>query len=178
MKSLKNKFKIILVILLIAIIAGGISGYATYNYLSKDVVYTKPDGTTINVEIALNELYQKNNQEIIDNLEKLTDGINSEGDYFYIYNPDKIKWNETQLDNVNCFKKVVYCYKTAGNNKNFTATLPFNIDGANMQVQLIKKTNNQGWKPIIIGASGNNIDIDLNYGYPEIDEYYFAVLIK
>lgn len=60
---LKNKLKIILVIVITAILVGGISGYATYNYLAKDIKYTKADGTETNLENSLNELYSLYNKE-------------------------------------------------------------------------------------------------------------------
>lgn len=55
---LKNKFKVILAILISIIFASGLSIYATYNYLASDVSYTR-DGETISVETALNELYER-----------------------------------------------------------------------------------------------------------------------
>lgn len=57
---LNNKLKIVLVIVITAILVGGISVYATYNYFAKDIIYKKMDGTQINVEDALNELYLRN----------------------------------------------------------------------------------------------------------------------
>lgn len=54
--------KIILIIILSIIIASGVSVYATYNYLAKDIKYIKTDGTQISVEDALNELYNSNNK--------------------------------------------------------------------------------------------------------------------
>ena len=50
------------------IIVGSISVYATYNYLAGDICYIKSDGTEVNVESALNELYEgvKNNLSKID----------------------------------------------------------------------------------------------------------------
>lgn len=60
-KILKNNIKIILAILITAVIAGGVSVYATYTYLAENVEYTKANGTKVSVEEALNELYNKNN---------------------------------------------------------------------------------------------------------------------
>ena len=54
---MKIKIKMIITILIIIILVSGLSVYATYNYLAKDIGYTKGDGTTISVEKALNELY-------------------------------------------------------------------------------------------------------------------------
>lgn len=62
---LKNKFKIILVIVISGIITSGLSVYATYNYFAKDISYTKSDGTEINVEQALNDLYDKSKNYIL-----------------------------------------------------------------------------------------------------------------
>lgn len=63
---LKNKLRIVLTIVVIAILAGGISVYATYNYLASEVKYTKEDGTETDVEKSLNELYEKINTKKID----------------------------------------------------------------------------------------------------------------
>ena len=56
---LKNKLKIILSMVIIVVLVGGLSVYATYNYLATNVSYTKSNGETISVEDALNELYNK-----------------------------------------------------------------------------------------------------------------------
>lgn len=45
------------------IIVSSISVYATYNYFAKDISYRKADGTELNVEQALNELYAKHNMK-------------------------------------------------------------------------------------------------------------------
>lgn len=60
----KNNLKLILVILIICVLISGLSVYATYSYLAKDVSYTKKDGTTINVGDALNELYNRNTGDV------------------------------------------------------------------------------------------------------------------
>ena len=56
-----KKLKVVLIVLITSIFVGGISIYATYNYLASDVKYTKKSGEEINVEEALNELYQVQN---------------------------------------------------------------------------------------------------------------------
>lgn len=61
MKVSKNTLKIIFIVFVMGILVSGMSVYATYNYLAKDVKYTKPDGTETDVEKSLNELYQKIN---------------------------------------------------------------------------------------------------------------------
>lgn len=62
---LKNKLKIILSMVIIVVLVGGLSVYATYNYLATNVSYTKSNGETISVEDALNELYNKNKSESV-----------------------------------------------------------------------------------------------------------------
>lgn len=47
---MKNKIKIILILIITIIITSSITAYATYNYLAKDIKYTKADGTEINLE--------------------------------------------------------------------------------------------------------------------------------
>lgn len=58
-----KKIKVIFIIIICIIIFGTICTFATYSYFSKDIFYTKKDGTEISVEEALNELYN-NNQKI------------------------------------------------------------------------------------------------------------------
>lgn len=60
MKISKNKFKLIFIILILGMIVSGVSVYATYNYLAKDVSYIKENGEELNLEEALNELYDRN----------------------------------------------------------------------------------------------------------------------
>ena len=59
-----RKYKTLIIILLIILFTNCISVYATYTYFAKDISYTKKDGSTINVESALNELYLKKDKEI------------------------------------------------------------------------------------------------------------------
>jgi len=59
-----RKYKTLIIILLIILFTTCISVYATYTYFAKDISYTKKDGSTINVESALNELYLKKDKEI------------------------------------------------------------------------------------------------------------------
>ena len=54
---MKNKTKLILLVVLLIIITSSISVYATQLYMAKDISYTKSDGTQTNVESALDELY-------------------------------------------------------------------------------------------------------------------------
>lgn len=64
MKISKKTLKIIFIIFMIGILTSGISVYATYRYLAKDVSYVKSNGEELNVEEALNELYSKNTTDI------------------------------------------------------------------------------------------------------------------
>lgn len=59
---MKNKIKIILILIITIIITSSITAYATYNYLAKDIAYTQTNETTNieNVEQALNDLYKRN----------------------------------------------------------------------------------------------------------------------
>lgn len=54
---MKNKIKLVLLVVLLMIITSSISVYATQLYMAKDISYTKFDGTKTNVETALDELY-------------------------------------------------------------------------------------------------------------------------
>ncbi len=87
MKNLNNKLKIILIIALTSILVGGLSSYATYNYLAKDISYTKSNGTIVSVENALNELYNFPFKNLVFLDRKITaDDINLELDYTSDFN--------------------------------------------------------------------------------------------
>ena len=64
MKNIIKKIKIVIIIIISIFLISGISVYATYNYFSKNVSYTKKDGTEISVEDALNELYNSKSNKI------------------------------------------------------------------------------------------------------------------
>lgn len=64
MKIGKKTLNKIFIICITAILASGISVYATYNYLAKDVSYIKSNGEELSVEEALNELYSKNTSDV------------------------------------------------------------------------------------------------------------------
>ena len=57
---MRNRFKIVLIIIISMIVVSSISVYATYNYFANDIKYKKENGTEISVEDALNELYSIN----------------------------------------------------------------------------------------------------------------------
>ena len=57
MNFLKKNAKTIVSFIAGAVLIGGISTYAAYNYVASQVGYTKKDGTEIDVSQALNELY-------------------------------------------------------------------------------------------------------------------------
>lgn len=60
---MKNKIKITVILIITIIITSSITAYATYNYLAKDIKYTKADGTETDLENSLNELYSLYNKE-------------------------------------------------------------------------------------------------------------------
>ena len=49
---------------LIILITNCISVYSAYTYFAKDIIYTKKDGSKIDVENAINELYSQKTKEI------------------------------------------------------------------------------------------------------------------
>ena len=182
-KFLKSR---IFAFLLGAILFTTLTSVAAYTLIANDVGYTPKDSTwkkfndedITNVKDALDELHLKIDQVVLDNMARLTDGVRYDGEYFYIYTPPKIIWNEASSDIVN-YEKILFCHKIAGNNANFLADLPFSLDGKTFEVKLIKKIGNYGWNPSIRpSTSGNHLDIDVNYGSPELAEYYFVILIK
>lgn len=80
----KENLKVILAIIITAILATGTMVLASYNYFAKDIEYKKSDGTKINVENALNELYTRNVQ--FQNTELLfhkNDGLSFSGTYTF-----------------------------------------------------------------------------------------------
>lgn len=80
---MKIKIKMIITILIIIILVSGLSVYATYNYLAKDIGYTKGDGTTISVEKALNELYNNVNLTNIPSIDSIWLANTQSVDYTY-----------------------------------------------------------------------------------------------
>lgn len=58
---MKNKYKFLIILIIGIIIGSSLTVYSAYTYFSKDIKYTKKDGTQISVEDALNELYSKDN---------------------------------------------------------------------------------------------------------------------
>lgn len=58
MKFIKKHIKLIIGIIVGMILVSSLGVYAAYNYLASDVSYTKADGTKINVQDALTELYR------------------------------------------------------------------------------------------------------------------------
>ena len=67
-----KKLRIIVIVLIGILLVGGISAYATYTYLAKDVEYTKANGTKVSVENALNELYENKQFQSYDMLNSAT----------------------------------------------------------------------------------------------------------
>lgn len=91
--------------MIIMILTSCISIYATYNYFAKDVSYTKADGTEINVEEALNELYQSQCFEF-DNAELLyskNNGLSFSDNYTFDGRHQKVilfLWGASRDNNV------------------------------------------------------------------------------
>lgn len=65
-KNNMKKWKLIIIIIVEMILASSLSVYATYNYLASNVSYTKTDGTKINLETALNDLYSIKAEQNVD----------------------------------------------------------------------------------------------------------------
>ena len=71
-KIIKNKTFLIVIL---CIISCGIGVYAATTYKASDVVYNASDGSSMNVNDALNDLYSKfnkNDEELILNVESIT----------------------------------------------------------------------------------------------------------
>ena len=163
-----------------AILFSSVTGVFAYNILAKDIEYTPSDETwsVNNVKSAIDELYGTSKTINIDELEKLQTGVSFEGDYFYIYTPNikNIEWDDI-TSNMN-YEKIIFCHKESGHNANFTATLPFSLDGKTLEVKQLKIIGNSSWNPVTKNSSGINLNVDVNYGTPETAEYYFYVGIK
>lgn len=65
MNFLRKNAKTIVAFITGAVLIGGITTYAAYNYYASQVSYTKKDGTEISVEDALNDLYSKKDWELL-----------------------------------------------------------------------------------------------------------------
>lgn len=172
-KILKSR---IFLVIICGIIFTSIGVLAAEEIIASDVKYKN---TT--VEKALDSLYYKN-IDSLEELEKQTTGVAAVGDYFYVYTPKTIDWEEAGVFGAG-YEKIVFCHKApsslGASAPNFTATLPFSIDGKSLDIKLIKKINDRGWNPSArSGTSGNNLNIDVNYGTPEDGEYYFLIGIK
>ena len=70
----------IFLIVILCVISCGIGVYAANTYKASEVLYTSSDGTSMNVEDALNELYEKNNNSS-NNLKIYEINFNSGGDH-------------------------------------------------------------------------------------------------
>ena len=68
----------------------GFSVYSTYNYLAKDIIYTKSNGENISVNDALNELYnlKNNNSDSYSTMGYITASSDQNGGYYAPYKPD------------------------------------------------------------------------------------------
>lgn len=89
---IKNRIKMIIIVIIGIIIVSSISVYATYNYLAGDICYIKSDGTEVNVESALNELYEGvNHVEFYINTFR-GNGSNSSGVSIYGFNYPEYKY--------------------------------------------------------------------------------------
>lgn len=87
MKFIKNNIKILIIIIITAILFSGLSIYATYTYLAKDIIYI-PDNSNFkvnNVEDALNELYEsvKTNISGLDTSKLLYTSTSHNGSYTF-----------------------------------------------------------------------------------------------
>lgn len=121
---LKNKFKVILAILISIIFASGLSIYATYNYLASDVSYTR-DGETISVETALNELYERKSINDIPDTYTIR-AASFAGVYNYNSSPIEVINLDLSLFKIIGYTKVKYMIGVSGKS-NYKLTLK--IDG-------------------------------------------------
>lgn len=58
-KLFLENYKKLIVVILGIILSSSLTAFATYNYIAQEVGYTKKDGSNIDVNDALNELYAK-----------------------------------------------------------------------------------------------------------------------
>lgn len=102
MKFIKNNIKIFIIIITIILIEN-VSVYAAYKYFAKDVYYTKSDGSEININDALNELY--------------TNSINLENSkLLYTYNSDLSFSGKYKFDGTNNKAIIFLCACSRDNN--------------------------------------------------------------
>lgn len=116
---MKNK---IISFLIGAILFSGITAYAASVYYAKDISYTKTDGQEINVESALDELYEEQNKK-----------ISSIGNTYTnkYYNGTKNTTNEVSLE---IEKGTYFCSATYGNAGEYGELNYFKTSGQNMTI--------------------------------------------
>ena len=102
MNFLRKNVKTIIAFITGAVLIGGISTYAAYNYYASQVSYTKKDGTEVSVEKALNELYsnkQETSGDFVIPSWELSSAGGSEA-YGTLYLPDVTNYNKLTIDSV------------------------------------------------------------------------------
>ena len=135
------KSRIILIVIL-CIISCGIGVYAANTYKATDVIYNARDGTSMNVNDALNELYNK----------KTIADINYEIVSFYVWNNGTTSYSDSfELDST----KTYVLYMQFGNYGQ-TATSPYisSTDGEATQIGLAIVTGlGKGYWYVVKNAS-------------------------
>ena len=118
-KIIKNK---IILILILCIISCSIGVYAATTYKATDVVYNASDGTSMNVNEALNELYNKSGNE---------------GYYYYYENGTVVYYNPISGTKCNASEAV----STTGTKTGCMKWYTFNDDSESSTINLILDHN-------------------------------------
>lgn len=157
MKIYKNTLKIIFITCIAVILVSGISVYATYKYLAKDVSYVKSNGEELNVEEALNELYSKNKGEI-EYYTFCSDVISTSGGTFY-----------TKVLSIPEGKTKVYIYSSASStyyvtNPTINSTIIDKCNTSNLKKYSIPGCIDSADFISIIETNGKAGNITISYG--------------
>ena len=145
-KIIKNK---IILIVILCIISCGIGVYAATTYKASDVVYNASDGTSINVNDALNELYNK---------------TKGNGYYFSYKNGTAIYYNPVSGTKCNASEAV----STTGTKTGCMKWYTFNDDSESSTVNMILDHNTTS--SIEWSSSKKNVAYEESDVKPEVDK--------
>ena len=171
----------IFLIVILCIISCGIGVFAANTYKASEVLYTSSDGTSMTVNDALNELYDKNNKEYY---------INCLVTYYNPVSGEKCKAGEavsTTGIKTGCMKW--YIYKDDGTNytmildHNTTATIAWNTNNknvsyeeSNVKTEVDKLVSVSNWKdtPRLISTEEiTKITGNANFDSSNENSWYF-----
>ncbi len=174
-KIIKNK---IILIVILCIISCGIGVYAATTYKATDVIYNASDGTSMNVSEALNELYNRsNNNGFIVNWKYMS---STRVDNYIVpinkYNSSFVSINDNKI----IFKKTANIYITAsGSTGGTNNSLILKKNDSSIVISQNSSGNvNEVFKEITLNVSENDIIYLMTTGgVPGIMSNWFIVSV-